>query len=185
MENKIKISDETVFDKHFESDLFTYFPERLHPTVKKLIPEFWDALVDKSVDIGSFIDAVYEYLVHELEYDIESFKTAQKFAAVEAFVNKGGIDRTMYENEIKAEINRGARGLLARFLGFHDIKDPEKAIVAFVVWKNTLTGMELSRRYDLDTKCLHDPEIDYAICTSGSSMRAIDFSQVFSGKASF
>ena len=82
MENKIKISDETVFDKHFESDLFTYFPERVHSTVKKLIPEFRDGLVDKTVDIASFIDAVYERTVYELEYDIEFLKTAQKFAAV-------------------------------------------------------------------------------------------------------
>ena len=36
----------------------------------------------------------------------------------------------MYEHEIKAEIDRGAGGLLARFLRFQNITDPEKAIVA-------------------------------------------------------
>ena len=185
MENKIKISDETVFDQHFESDLFTYFPDKVHPTVKKLIPEFRDGLVDKTVDMGSFIDAVYERTVDELEYDIEFLKTAQKFAAVEGFVNKGGIDHTMYEHEIKAEIDRGSGGLLARFLRFQNITDPEKAIVAFLVWKNTITEIQLSRRYELDTKWMHDPELDYFMCASESSLRAIDFSQVFSEDVAF
>ena len=75
--------------------------------------------------------------------------------------------------------------MLARFLRFQNITDPEKAIVAFVVWKNTITEMELSRRYDLDTKWMQDPELDYFMCASESSLRAIDFSQVFSGEAPF
>ena len=185
MENKIKISDETVFDQHFESDLFTYFPEKAHPTVKELIPDYWDGLVNKKVDIGSFIDAVYEHTIYELEDDIEFLKTAQKFAAVEGFVNKGGIDHTMYEHEIKAEIDRGAGGLLARFLRFQNITDPEKAIVAFVVWKNKITELQLSRRYELYTKWMDDPELDYFTCASEASLRAIDFSQVFDIEAAF
>lgn len=52
-----------------------------------------------------------------------------------------------YEREIMMELELGIHGLLASFVRYQEISDPEKAIVAFLVWKNAVTDIELSNHY--------------------------------------
>lgn len=179
MENKIKISDETKPYYHYETELFRYFPEGMHPTVEKHLPEFREDLINKSKDIGTVIDAICTIAISELEYRMEDFKTVQKLNALERFVFDGGLSFMFCEREIMMELERGIHGQLANFVSSQEISDPEKAIVAFLAWKNAVIDIELSNCYDLDTKWMYEPAFRNSMYIEDFKLRHTDFSRIF------
>ena len=179
MENRINISDETVSLNDFEAELFSCFPEEMHPTVKKHLPEFREDLVSKRLDIGSVIDSICAIAISELEYSKEDFKTVQKLNAIQKFVLDGGLSFMFYEREIMMELELGIHGLLASFVRYQEISDPEKAIVAFLVWKNAVTDIELSNHYELDTKWMYEPGFRKSMYIEDFKSRQTDFSRIF------